>query len=339
MELNLPDFIRLLIQLCLAVAGASAFWGFVLTRRAKNDPDHKSEYEKIIELVGKISAFSSVLFLLFWFLASNFIFPAVSLAHEGIKIAPTNEYIRAGFLASTFFVFLFSILVLISIKYLFFNKARFQKLAPKFFLIQFLLVAIIISLQVLKPSFDKEQLFFIFHNFHSIFTLASVVLIDILYLTTFKNNSLKPIVYNLFPWMSIGIWIGLGLDFVSVFLILPGALVLNSQFFLSQTVVAIIILNGTLLSSRVNDYLIDSLKPVETRKFKTSFEQVFHWSGSISIVSWLTIYSVDFFKFNASFPVLFFSYIAFIFLARAVYEVINRKFLKSEPLSEPLGLN
>ncbi len=332
MEFNLSDFIRLLIQLSLAVAGASAFWGYVLTRRAKKDPGHQGEYEKIIEIVAKVFSFSSVLFLLFWFLASNFIFQAVSLAHEGIKMDPVNEYIRAGFSANTFFVFFFSILVLIGVKYLIFNKAKFQKLAGKLFFIQFLFIATIISIQVLKPAFDKEQLFFIFHNFHSIFTLASVVLIDILYLTTFRNNALKPIVYNFFPLMSVGIWIGLGLDFASVFLILPEALLLNSQFFLSQSVVAIIILNGTLLSSRVNDYLIDILKPIEARKFKTSFKQIFHWSGSISIVSWLTIYSVDFFKFNVGFSILFLSYITLIFLARAVYEIINRKFLKPDSL-------
>ncbi len=332
MELNLPDFTRFLIQLCLAITGASAFWGYILTRRAKRDADHKGEYEKIIEIMAKIFSFSATLFLLFWFLASNFIFQAVSFAHEGIKIDPTNEYIRAGFSANTFFVFFFFILVLIGIKYLIFNKARFQKLAPKLFLIQFLLVAIIISIQVLKPTFDKEQLFFIFHNFHSIFTLASVVLIDILYLTTFKHNNLKLIVYNFFPLMSIGIWIGLGLDFASVFLILPEALILSPQFFFSQTVVAIIIFNGTLLSGRVNDYLIDGLKPESVRKFKTSFKQIFHWSGSISIVSWLTIYTVDFFKFNVGFLVLFLSYLALIFLARAVYEIINRKFLKSDSM-------
>ncbi len=332
MEFNLPDFIRLLIQLCLAVAGASAFWGFVLTQKAKRDPDHKSEYEKIIEIVAKIFSTSSALFLLFWSFASIFVFQAVSFAHEGIKIDPTNEYIRAGFSANLFFVGILSVILLFFIRYLIFNKAKFHKLASKFFSIQFLLIAIIISIQVLKGSFDKEQFFFILHNFHSIFTLASVVLIDILYMTTFKQNTLKPIVYNLFPWMSVGIWIGLGLDFASVFLILPSALVINPQFFLSQTVVAIIILNGTLLSSRVNEYLIDSLNPVEARKFPISFEQIFHWSGSISIVSWLTIYSVDFFKFNASFPVLFFSYLAFIFLARAVYEIINRNFLKSDSI-------
>jgi len=332
MEFNFPDFIRLIIQLCLAVAGASAFWGFVLTQRAKRDLVHKNEYEKIVEIMAKIFAFSSVLFLLFWFLASNFIFQAISFAHEGIKIDPTNEYIRAGFSASTFFVAVLSIFVLLGINYLIFNKAKFQKLASRLFFVQFLLISIIISLQVLKPAFDKEQLFFIFHNFHSIFTLASVVLIDILYLTTFRNNSLKPILYNFFPWISVGIWIGLGLDFSSVFLILPEALLLNSQFLLSQSVVAIIILNGTLLSSRANDYLIDGLKLEGTKKFKTSFQQVFHWSGSISIVSWLTIYSVDFFKFTASFTFLFLSYIMFIFLARFAYEIIDRKFLKSEPL-------
>jgi len=327
MEFNLPDFIRLIIQLCLAVAGASAFWGFVLTQRAKRDLVHKNEYEKIVEIMAKIFAFSSVLFLLFWFLASNFIFQAISFAHEGIKIDPTNEYIRAGFLANAIFVVVFSIFVLLGIKYLIFNKAKFHKLASRFFFIQFLLIAIIISIQVLKPSFNKEQLFFILHNFHSIFTLGSVILIDILYLSTFRNNSLKLVVYSFFPWISAGIWIGLGLDFASVFLILPGALVLSPQFFLSQTVVSIIILNGTLLSNRVNDYLLDSLKPVEVRKFQTSFKQIFHWSGSISIVSWLTISSVDFFKFNVSFLVLFLSYITFIFLARAVYEIINRRMI------------
>ncbi len=334
MEFNLPDFIRLLTQLCLAVAGASAFWGYVLTQRAKRDPDHKGEYENIIEIVAKIFAFSSTLFLLFWFFASVFIFQAISFAHEGIKISPTYEYIRAGFSANTFFVAVLSILVLLGIKYLIFNKAKFQKLAGKFFFINFLLIATIISLQVFKGSFDNEQFFFILHNFHSIFTLGSVILIDILYLTTFKNNSLKLILYNFFPWISVGIWVGLGLDFASVFLILPGVLVLNPQFFLSQTVVAIIILNGTLLSNRVNNYLLDSLKPVEARKFKTSFKQIFHWSGSISIVSWLTIYSVDFFKFNASFLILFLFYIALIFLARVVYEIMNRKFLENSFIEE-----
>ncbi len=333
MEFNLPDFTRLLIQLCLAIAGASAFWGYVLTRRAKRSPDHKSEYEKIVEIVAKISVFSSVLFLLFWFLADNFIFQAISFAHEGIKIDPANEYIRAGFSANLFFVAVFAIFVLFGIQYLIFNKAKFQKLAGKFFFIQFLLIVAIISIQVLKGVFDKEQLFFVLHNFHSIFTLGSVILIDILYIATFRNNSLKSIVYNFFPWISLGIWIGLGLDFASVFLILPSALLLNSQFFLSQSVVAIIILNGTLLSGHVNDYLIDSLKPKEIRKFPISFQRVFSWSGAVSIVSWLTIYSVDFFQFNASFPVLFLSYIAFIFLARAIYEIIHRKFLKSEPLA------
>ncbi len=327
MEFNLPDFIRLLTQLSLAIAGASAFWGYVLTQRAKKDPDHKDEYEKIIEIVAKIFAFSSTLFLLLWFFAYIFIFPAISFAHEGIKISPVYEYIRNGFTVNAFFVVILSILVFLGLKYLIFNKEKFYNSASKFFFICFLLIATIISLQVFKGSFDKEQFFFIFHNFHSIFTLGSVILIDILYLTTFKNNSLKQIVYNFFPWISVGIWVGLGLDFASVFLILPEALVLSPQFFFSQAVVAIIILNGTLLSSRVNDYLLDSLKPIETRKFQASFKQIFHWSGSISIVSWLTISSVDFFNFNASFLILFASYIGLIFLARAVYEIINRKFL------------
>ncbi len=332
MEFNSPDFIRLLIQLCLAVAGASAFWGYVLTQRAKRDLAHKIEYEKIIEIVAKIFIFSSVLFLLFWNFASLFIFQAVSFAHEGIKIDPVSEYIRAGFSANAFFVAVFSVFVLIGIQYLIFNKAKFHNFASKLFFIQFLLIATIISMQVFKGSFDKEQFFFALHNFHSIFTLASVVLIDILYITTFKQNTLKPIVYNLFPWISVGIWIGLGLDFASVFLILPGALILSSQFFLSQTVVAIIIINGTLLSNRVNNYLLDSLKPVKDRQFPISFKQIFHWSGSISIVSWLTIYSVDFFKFNASFLVLFLIYVAFIFLARAVHEIINRNFLENSKI-------
>ncbi len=336
MELNFTDFIRLLIQLSLAVAGASAFWGYVLTRRAKKDPGHRSEYEKIIEIVAKIFTFSSALFLLFWFYASTFVFQAISSAHEGIKIDPTNEYIRAGFSANLFFVAIFSAIVLFGINYLIFHKAKFQKLAGKFFFVQFLLITVIISLQVLKQSFDKEQFFFILHNFHSIFTLASVVLIDILYLTTFRNNSLKPIIYNFFPWISVGIWTGLGLDFASVFLILPEALILSPQFFFSQTVVAIIILNGTLLSSRVNDYLLDSLRPVGARKFPTSFKQIFHWSGSISIVSWLTIYFVDFFKFNLSFLVLFLTYIALIFLARAIHEIINRKFLENSFIEEKI---
>ncbi len=337
MEFNLPDFIRLLIQLCLAVAGASAFWGYVLTQKAKRNPDHQGEYKSIVEIVAKIFAFSSALFLLFWGFASFFIFQAISFAHEGIKLDPTNEYIRAGFSVNLFFVAILSIIFLFFINYFIFHKTKFHKLAPKFFFVQFLLIAIIISIQVWKGFFDKEQFFFILHNFHSIFTLASVVLIDILYMVTFKRNALKPIIYNFFPWISVGIWIGLGLDFASVFLILPEAFILSPQFFFSQTIVAIIILNGTLLSNRVNNYLLDSLKPVEVRQFKVSFKKIFHWSGSISIVSWLTIYFVDFFEFNVSFLVLFSAYLTFIFLARVVHEIINRKFLENSFTKEILN--
>jgi len=128
--------------------------------------------------------------------------------------------------------------------------------------------------------------------------LGTVITIDYLYFKTNQDINLKRTVYSIFPFLSVAIWAGLGLDFLSNILIFKEAFEVNPQFIFIQTVIAIIILNGALLSDKINQRLIASVR-IDNPLPLTPKEDLFMGiSGSISIVSWITIAFIDLFVFG-----------------------------------------
>ena len=123
------------------------------------------------------------------------------------------------------------------------------------------------------------------------------------------------------------IWLGLGIDFLSVALVFPEALQLTPKFFFMQTVIGILIVNGILLAGPVARQLQTSLREagVFTKRWKLTGDV----AGVISLSSWSAITFVDFFH-NLTleyyqFLGLYAALIVALFCAHALWETFHRR--------------
>lgn len=300
--------VRFLIQLSAAGAGAASLWGFVLVLRGKKE---------LIRPLFLFFVFWLVIFTAGWLLAANFFFAPETFGHEGIAFEPAEDYIRRGFEVNFPFVAVLAVLSFIGFFSFIYRKSFFERFSGFFFLSQFILISVIISFGVFTGSFSREQLFFSFHGWHSILTLGTVLTVDFLYIAAKNKGELKRIVYPFFPVMSAAIWFGLGIDFLSAGLIFKETFRITTQFLFNQTVIAVIILNGMMLSGRINEKLLSFIHPARVLNPNKKTELLFSLAGAVSIVSWITVTFLDFFEFGlsyAGFWWIYLSVIAFAFL-------------------------
>lgn len=279
------EILNFLKQLGFALAGASALWGWVFLHRKKEEIAGKMLPLFFGGLI--IGAFSWI--ILFWREAN------LAWAHEGISIySLLEESIRAKFIQTP--VLLISIVIaLIFI----FQKSRTTPLSGSttkwFFPTQFFLMSAVISLPGWVGEINREQLFFFAHGFHSILTIGTVLTVDYLFFASRRNLVKKRSIYPVFPIMSKVIWLGLGIDFASVALILNQAFELTPKFYFVQTVIGILIINGVFLSGPIARRLLDELKKgIAVLPRKLNF--IAGISGSISVISWATITFADQFQ-------------------------------------------
>ncbi|MBI1888742.1 MAG: hypothetical protein HYS15_02320 [Candidatus Spechtbacteria bacterium] len=298
--LDSQSFVRFLMQLGLAITGATSLWSFVLYYLARKSKDkmRAENLWKLANLPFPLFVAGVLLFVGSWVLLENIFSPALSSAHEGIAVKATEDYIRNGLAATAPFVSLLIFCVLFIAWVRRARKKFFKKYNILLFGLCFALVSVIASLILFVDSFNTLQIFYFLHHWHSIFTLGTVIVVDYFFFRTAKHQPIKAVLYPLFPLFSIVIWSGLGIDFLSNLLIFEEAFTVNSKFLFVQTVIAIIILNGTLLSQRINDKLIKSVELTNPLPVSQKMQNVFGFSGSVSIISWLTITFVDVFTFN-----------------------------------------
>jgi len=304
--LELHGLIRFFIQVGIGVAGAASLWGMVLAL--------KKEKELSGFLMWPFLA-GFALFILNWFLAVFVFFPAKVFGHEGIVIKPSDQFITNGLEVSAIFVFALLFLVLICSFLYFKRRDVFQKYAAILFLLNFMVIGLIAVLTIFSGQWDRVQVFFSLHSWHSILTLGTVLMVDFLYTVSLRRSELKRVVYPLFFYMSAAIWVGLGIDFVSAFLILEEAFKIDTQFLFEQTLIGIIIINGAFLSGSVNDKLMGLIK--NGKELAPRLNNLFALLGSISIVSWTGITFMDFFEFNFSyfvFATIYLLLVALVFL-------------------------
>ena len=288
---ELIGFVSFFKQIGLAVAGASTFWGLIFTLYA-------DKHEKTVD--GVVYRF--IAYRLFWFLALATIITTIGWiatstlisAHEGIILIPTpTEIISAFNLVEPIFLIWIS-LVAVATAIRLFKKELFDKLLPHLFLINFVLIFTLISLPAWTGLINDRQLFFIGHGFHSIFTLGTVIVLDVLFLSSKNSLLLKQKLFPFFPIISKVIWVGLAFDFLSVALVFDEAIRLTPRFFFAQTVIGVLVINGALLSGPLTKMM---LKTVARNGQPLSKKQTL-WAdiaGTISITSWLSIYFVDLF--------------------------------------------
>ncbi|MEX1087164.1 MAG: hypothetical protein WEC58_01385, partial [Candidatus Paceibacterota bacterium] len=294
MEIGIENFIAFFRQAGLAAAGAGALWGCVFLFCARRSESEASQVifhwiARRLELLmygGIIVATSS------W-LALSFLYEA--FAHEGITLYPSVEQTVAAFPITApgylLLVFLSCFGLIVQLIW----PRVFNHISFGYFLALFATLLFLTGLSsAWTGDLSSEKGFFVIHGVHSIFTLGTVVVLDFLILTSKPHRIIQQHVFPLFPWISAVIWVGLGFDFLSVALVFDQAFMETSRFFFSQTVIGILIINGTLLSGPITRKILGSLE-LGFESIGRRWMTVAELAGVISITSWTAITFVDFF--------------------------------------------
>jgi len=317
---NFVQLVRGVIQISAAVVAASSLWGGILMLRNQFSK-HKNPH--VVELIHRLLLLfipALLVFLISWWFSALFLFPLNAIAHEGIVIKPTLLGIQSGFAYGMPFVSLLMLVSVITLSlYLGERLNRHKKfeqwggtLLLTHFILIFIIMFILMAYIVWTGFWDTHQIFFTLHSLHSILTLGTVLTVDFLYVISQNHSELKKIVYRFFPIMSAAIWIGLGIDFLSVSLIFKEAFHITTQLLFTQTVVGIIVLNGALLSGRITEMLKNLIHRDRVVPLSPRYHTLFGISGAISITSWLTIYLLDFVKFSFTYLQFFAIYLCLI---------------------------
>jgi hypothetical protein len=275
-------------QLGFVLAGAASLWGFIFSLK-----DFTCGENECI-LYDWIALRLFTLFIGGLTLGALGLLGALSMltthAHEGIVILPDKTETLTALLMSApiLLILIAGTIIIMYMRHR--HPENFSRLITPFFAFSFVGLFILASLTAWGDGL-RENLFFIGHGFHSIFTLGSVLVLDSLFLLSRKSNHLKSHIYPLFPTISKVIWAGLFFDFLSSYLILP-EFVITQKFFFMQTVIGILIINGVILSGPIARKLIATVGKELQGKWRIAA----NIAGAISITSWMTITFVDFFK-------------------------------------------
>jgi len=320
-------------QLGIVLVGASALWGFVFLKLSKPKSKESAAAFKSIGNRLLLPLFGGAgIVVVFWFWLSGII-PVH--AHEGIVLEPIRADIIKG-LDVFFPLFVVWLLVtLVGLIWWAVKRQSFAKHLAWFFGVQFILATILASVPVWLGEFSKEQLFFIGHNGHSVFTFGTVLILDFLYMTSKNSAVLRSHVFPKFPLISKVVWVGLGFDFLSVALVFNTAVDLTPKFFFMQTVIAMLIINGVFLAGPIARRMVVQVQQTGRvlQKRWLLFADV---AGAISIASWFSVTFVDFFKnITLQYSELFSLYlglIAVLFVSHFLWEKVEPKFVKTNQM-------
>ena len=320
-------------QAGLAVSGAAAFWGFIFLFFSRRTTSPKSS--SLWKLVAKrlLYIFFPALFLygIVWATIAITQCAFCSAAHEGISIAETP--IR---LAAITYAQYASYVALMIVGFLGFTILLFKRVFLNLYLSWFYGAAfILISLLFLYPwdslGSVNADISVSLHGWHSIFTVGSVILIDFLFISLRPGNRL--LLKKIFPLITLGIWLGLGLDFVSAGLVLPDKFFFVDRVLFMQTLIGIVIINGVLLAGPISRAIIASREFIKSDELKPKLQRIAGLSGAISISGWLSVTALDGFKSITlnywQLAMIYILLIALIFVSRSVIEKFIVRYSRS----------
>jgi len=321
--LTLFELLLFLKQLGVTLAGGAALWGLVFFWKSRHVPaGQKNVFLGLSEKLIFLFAAGMMIAALAWLGIHSF-YPNPIFAHEGINLPPVLSEIYAAFEFTTPLFFALSLFFLIT---LFFYRAKhqiFRRYLGFFYFGALLGTLAIFSLPAWRGVWDSIQWFYLGHSVHSIMTLGTVAVLDYLFWLTQHSHHTHKYLYPIFPAISKVIWIGLGIDFLSVALIFNKAFDPTAKFYFMQTVVAILIINGGLLSGPITKKLLsfkDGEKPLEKK-----WAMLMGISGSISIASWTTITFTDFFwSLTLSYWQMLLLYIFWVGLVYLTYRLLEK---------------
>jgi hypothetical protein len=295
------EFYEILIffqRLGLATAGAAALWGMVFITLA-----NRSKNRAISERWKKISTTMLWIFFppLFLFLALWSALAVVSCAfcasaHEGISIKQSLEGVAVALQAQYWLYFITLFWGLVG-AFLLILKRKTLSRQPNLFIfygVAFFLLSAFLLFPWGADEPLKRDVSIALHNWHSILTLGTVLVIDFLF--TMFGYRFIPQLQRIFPIMTKAIWIGLGLDFLSAGLVFGEEFAASDKILFMQTLVGIVIINGALLSGPIIRAAFSYRKANNSDKLSPRLYRIIGISGVISLVGWLSITALDGFR-------------------------------------------
>jgi len=319
------EIVLFLKQLGLAVVGASGLWGFIMLKKASyaKDRENAEVFRNLAERLLTPLGIGALVAILAW-ITLFFIDVTLVSGHEGIVIEPTKQAIAESTVVTGTLFMLLAVTSVIGFGMYRKNKEKFLEKLSTFYLAQ-LIIAAALTVPVWSSILNKEQLFFIGHSVHSILTIGTVIVLDFTFFFSESVDKIRKHLYLFLPNMSKAIWIGLGIEFLSVSLIFSDALLLTPKFFFMQTVIGIIILNGAFLAGPMNKKLISSVKGNKVEKLSRGWVRIEGVSGVISISSWGTITFLDFLKgLTASYSQMALFYAGVLVFIYVCYAMLER---------------
>lgn len=318
------EIFLLMRLLGLGVAGAAAFWGLVfLFIASKTQKQEEVILWKITAQKLLLLFFPSILvYAIGWSIVAVKQCAFCVRAHEGISIAQKASELSLSIQAQyPFFVLLIAIGVISFGMFLFAHTFLFHHLFW-IYCVSFLLASILLFHS--WGTFDslRQSISFGLHNWHAILTIASVVVSDFLYMML--RTQIQPLFGRIFAMITLGIWVGLGLDFLSSGLIFDEEFVATDKFLFSQTLIGILIINGVILSGPMARALLAAGSRVPLK-----LNMIMGFLGSISIVGWLGNGALDTFRsLTLSYWELFGFYALFVIIAFLGHELIERLYFR-----------
>lgn len=280
-EISFFEIVAFARQVSGAVVGAAGLHGWMLFNR---------QHGKLSRLMEPLMIGGSVLYLVAWVI--GFVGYSLAEAHVGISIEPTIGEITRSYVSQVPLVIILIALLATSRK----GLARVPKLYHFLF---FVVMSLLISTYAISGHLDLRQVSYIWHGWHSILTLGTVIVLDYLFFVCRHNRKLLARLTESFDRFTIFILAGLAIDMMSTYLILGEALRLDTRFFFMQTIVGILLINGILLSGPLTRRAAVYLKG--ERKIPIPLNTVLALFGAISLVSWNAITFLDFVP-NISLP-------------------------------------
>ena len=274
LEISLFEIVAFIRQVSGAVAGAAGLHGWLLLNRQQGD---------LSRLLKPLMIGAAIVYLAAWL--AGFAGYSLAEAHVGISLEPAASDIARSFTAQTPLVLGLLVLLAASRR----GLAKAPRLYHFFF---FTITSLLVSTYAVSDHLGPHQVSYIWHGWHSILTLGTVVVLDYLFFISRRNRALLAKLSMSFNRFTIFILAGLAMDVMSTYLIFEEALRLDTRFFFMQTVVGIILINGIMLSGpltrRARPYL------EQERAIPKPLHVAMGLAGAISLVSWTTITFLDF---------------------------------------------
>lgn len=273
-EVSLFEIIAFFRQVSGAVVGAAALHGWLLLNR---------QHGKLSRLLAPLMIGSAVAYLSMW--AIGFVGHSFAYAHVGISINPTINNIARSYALQL-------PLVIVLLTLLGTSKRGLARMPRLYHFMYFVIMSLLISTYAVSDHLDMRQVSYVWHGWHSILTLGTVLVLDYLFFVCRNQRPLLAKLTESFDRFTIFILSGLAIDIMSTYLILDKALRLDARFFFMQTIIGILLLNGILLSGpltrRAKQYL------QKERGIPQPLNTALGLFGVVSFVSWNTITFLDF---------------------------------------------